>query len=98
MVKMATKHPKKKLFLGPMRKKTKINLRKMLQQNNSRVDSPKAKKVSMKEAIQKMRLVPMETLGMVPTVYNLDIHQDHHNKHTIAELLARTFHDQWDKI
>lgn len=98
MGKVAIKHPKKKLFLGPMKKKTKINLRKMLQQNNSREDSPKAKKVSMKEAIQKMKVVPMETLGMVPTVHSLDIHQDHHNKHTIAELLARTFHDQWDKI
>jgi len=44
MGKVAIKHPKKKLFLGPMKKKTKINLKKMLQQNNSREDSPKAKK------------------------------------------------------
>lgn len=97
MGKVAIKHPKKKLFLGPMKKKTKINLKKMQQQNNLKVDNPKAKKVSMKEAIQKMRVVPMETLGMVPMVHSLDIHQDHLSKHTIAELLARTFHDQWDK-
>jgi hypothetical protein len=97
MGKVAIKHPKKKLYLGPMKKKTKINLKKMQQQNNLKVDNPKAKKVSMKEAIQKMRVVPMETLGMVPMVHSLDIHQDHLSKHTIAELLARTFHDQWDK-
>lgn len=97
MGKVAIKHPKKKLFLGPMKKKTKINLKKMQQQNNLKVDNPKAKKVSMKEAIQKMRVVPMETLGMVPMVHSLDIHQDHLSKHTIAELLARTFQDQWDK-